>query len=362
MLSKARERGVDWAKFLPLALYSIRQIAHSATGYSPHELVFGRRVTGALDLLYAGWTEDLYSDIEVSEWVVQLKDRLSVLENCSFLNELGVVEKRTESFNRNKSDRFLVVGDLILLRTPGIQSALQAAWEGPFRVTEVISRVTYKVHWVGGEHTRIVHLNNTKTYRERKACSSAVVAEENSEMAKWDNRQTLSVEKCDNYKVEDLQRVLAKLSGYFSNAPGLCLVGECQIVVEEGSQIVKILPRSIPVHIRDLVKKELDKMLAAGIIELSDSVWSSPVVPVRKKNGSIRVCIDFREVNSITPLRRFWLPSLREILDRVSISSVLSNLDLTSGSTRSGCQKILRRRQLLITLSASSSTRACHLG
>ncbi len=70
MLSKAREIGVDWAKFLPLALYAIRQIAHSATGYSPHELVFGRRVTGPLDLLYAGWTEDLYSDMEVSEWVV----------------------------------------------------------------------------------------------------------------------------------------------------------------------------------------------------------------------------------------------------------------------------------------------------
>ncbi len=107
--------------------------------------------------------------MEVSEWVVQLKDCLSVLEeDCSFLNELGVVEKRTESFNGNKSDRFLVVGDLILLRTPGIQSALQAVWEGPFRVTEVISRVTYKVQRVGGDHARIVHLNNTKMYRGKR--------------------------------------------------------------------------------------------------------------------------------------------------------------------------------------------------
>ncbi len=87
-------------------------------------------------------------------------------------------------------------------------------------------------------------------------------------MAKWDTKQTLSVEKCDGYNEEDLQRVLAKLSDYFSNTPGLCLVGECQIVVEEGSQIVNIPPRSIPVHIRDLVKKELDKMLAAGISNL----------------------------------------------------------------------------------------------
>ncbi len=46
MLAKAREKGVDWSLFLPLALYAIRQIVHTSTGFSPHEIVFGRRVTG----------------------------------------------------------------------------------------------------------------------------------------------------------------------------------------------------------------------------------------------------------------------------------------------------------------------------
>ncbi len=55
------------------------------------------------------------------------------------------------------------------------------------------------------------------------------------------------------------------------------------------------------------------------------------MVPVRKKDDSIRLCVDYRELNRITPLRRFWLPSLQEILDRVGVSAVLSKLDLTSG-------------------------------
>ncbi len=54
MLAKAREKGVDWSLFLPLALYAIRQIVHTSTGFSPHEIVFKRRVTGPLDLLYSG--------------------------------------------------------------------------------------------------------------------------------------------------------------------------------------------------------------------------------------------------------------------------------------------------------------------
>ncbi len=122
------------------------------------------------------------------------------------------------------------------------------------------------------------------------------------------------VVKCSGYSEESLQRVLSKLECYFSVAPGLCRSGECSIIVESGSEVVNIPPRSIPVHIREAVKVELDKLLAAGIIERSNSQWSSPVVPVRKKDGAIRICIDYRALNAVTPLRRFWLPSLREIL------------------------------------------------
>ena len=55
------------------------------------------------------------------------------------------------------------------------------------------------------------------------------------------------------------------------------------------------------------------------------------MVPVRKPDGSVRICVDYRELNAITPLRRHWLPSLQEILDKAGNSCVMSKLDLTSG-------------------------------
>ncbi len=140
---------------------------------------------------------------------------------------------------------------------------------------------------VGGENTRIVHVNNTKLFTEWSACASTLVAKEDNEMAKWEDRETLSAEKCQEYNEGELCRVLAGLSQYYSVVPGVCSVDECVIDVEKSSKVVKIPPRSFPVHIREQVKAEVEKMLKAGVIERSDSEWSSPVVPIRKKDGSI---------------------------------------------------------------------------
>ncbi len=59
MLAKAVKNGVEWVTFLPLALFATRQMVISLTSYSPHELVFGRKMCGPLDLLYLGWVDDI---------------------------------------------------------------------------------------------------------------------------------------------------------------------------------------------------------------------------------------------------------------------------------------------------------------
>ncbi len=65
-------------------------------------------------------------------------------------------------------------------------------------------------------------------------------------MAKWDQKQMLSSDKCFGYSEEGLQRVLSKLECYFSVAPGLCRSGECSIIVESGSEVVNIPPPHPP--------------------------------------------------------------------------------------------------------------------
>ncbi len=85
---------------------------------------------------------DGYANTEVSKWVVSLNDRLAVLHDVAVSNASTSAMLRKVAF---KSDRTLEVGDKVLLRVPGLHGALEASWEGPYSVTEKLSRVNYKV-------------------------------------------------------------------------------------------------------------------------------------------------------------------------------------------------------------------------
>ncbi len=335
MLSKAVEQGIDWADFLPMAMFIIRQVPNRSTGYSPHELVFGRNMLGPLDLVYAGWVDEVFKEMDVCEWVMCLQDKLSLLHDMANSNELAAIESRAQVYNKNKSDRCLEVGDLVMLKVPGLHVALTAAWEGPYEVSERISRVTYKIRKKDGEHERVAHINNLKVFRQGESrnhmAGISVIAEEGVEMEEWIDRKLLGDDQCEDYNESEIGKLLESKKECFSESAGLCKVGECKIVLSEGHSVVNIPPRVIPIHIRASVEAEINKLLAAGIIVPSDEEWSSPIVPIRKKDGSIRLCVDYRELNERTPLRRFWLPSLREILDQVGPCAVLSKLDLTAG-------------------------------
>ena len=91
-------------------------------------------------------------------------------------------------------------------------------------------------------------------------------------------------------------------------------------------------PYQVPIHLRGEVNKELDKLLSSNIIEPSQATdWCAPIVPVRKPDKSIRLCIDYREINRMTPLDRHIIPTLPQILDNIGHASVLSKVDLTAG-------------------------------
>ncbi len=90
-------------------------------------------------------------------------------------------------------------------------------------------------------------------------------------------------------------------------------------------------PYSVPVGIRDKVKKELDSLLECGVIERSSSCWSSPLVPVKKTGGGVRLCVDYRRLNDVTVKEPYYIPGLEEMLDRIGSGRVLSKVDLAKG-------------------------------
>jgi hypothetical protein len=75
----------------------------------------------------------------------------------------------------------------------------------------------------------------------------------------------------------------------------------------------------------------LNDMQCRRVIEESDNPWSSPVVLVRKKNGELRFCVDYRKLNDVTKKDWFPLPRIDNTLDTLSGAKWFSTLDLKSG-------------------------------
>ena len=73
--------------------------------------------------------------------------------------------------------------------------------------------------------------------------------------------------------------------------------------------------RRIPPGMVDEIRNHLEQLLSAGIIRKSKSPYSSNVVLVRKKNGSLRMCVDYRQLNNFSVKDAYALPRIEEVFD-----------------------------------------------
>ena len=87
----------------------------------------------------------------------------------------------------------------------------------------------------------------------------------------------------------------------------------------------------IPYVQKAVVEEEIAKMLKIGVIQRSNSDWSSPIVLVKKKDNTVRFCVDYRKVNEKTVKDNYPMPFIEEKLESYGGKSFFSSLDLTSG-------------------------------
>ncbi|GFS91190.1 hypothetical protein TNCV_2215171 [Trichonephila clavipes] len=94
---------------------------------------------------------------------------------------------------------------------------------------------------------------------------------------------------------------------------------------------IKQHPRRLPFAKQEEVGTLLREMQENDIIEPSSSSWASPIVLVRKKDGSTRFCVDYRKLNDVTKKDSYPLPRIDDTLDTLSGHKWFSTLDLKSG-------------------------------
>ena len=143
-------------------------------------------------------------------------------------------------------------------------------------------------------------------------------------------------ESCSNLNDEQkdkFKNLLMKYQSSFSkssNDLGRTELAEHKIETGKAKPI-KQPPRRIPLAKMSEVNNEIKEMLEKGIIEPSESPWSSPVVLVKKKDNTLRFCIDYRKLNDVTSKDSHPIPRIDTTLDALSGSRFYSTIDLKSG-------------------------------
>jgi hypothetical protein len=133
-------------------------------------------------------------------------------------------------------------------------------------------------------------------------------------------------------KLEDIP-IVCHYSDVFSKITGLPADRDVEFSIDliPGTQpIHKATYRMAPNELREL-KEQLQELLDRGFIRPSVSPWGAPVLFVKKKDGSMRMCIDYRELNRVTIKNKYPLPRIDDLFDQFKGATVFSKIDLLSG-------------------------------
>ena len=111
-------------------------------------------------------------------------------------------------------------------------------------------------------------------------------------------------------------------------------IGHCSLVKHEifcpDVSPIHLPTRRVPMGMEDKVDALVDDLLQQNIIRPSMSPWNAPIVVIKKKSGDIRLCIDYRMLNSVTKKTSFPIPETQQLLDSLAGSSFFSGIDLSS--------------------------------
>ena len=184
---------------------------------------------------------------------------------------------------------------------------------------------------------RIFHVNMLKKWQVQESTGYLMKEvgeeEDEEEILTWDGgedgkpkmwEQLTPIQKQElNVLLKKYERVLQKLPGQTKLTEHTINTGDIQPV--------RLPPYRIPQAYRVKVEEEIKEMLAHNIITPSSSGWAAPMVIVKKKDGSLQICVDYRRLNSRTKVDAYPMPRISDLIDQLGTAKYITTLDLTKG-------------------------------
>jgi len=339
------EQPTSWHRFLPAVLFAIRSTP-AKTGFTPFEMVMGRSVRGPMQILFDYYVneEDDMEEKPVYKYVMELKGRLEETCEIARVNLEKAQEEQRLQYDKRAKPRSLREGDKVLLLLPVNKSKLLLQWKGPYKVLQKTSSVTYRIKI--GSKEKVFHINMLKKYYDRKddnsgedvAMYSVIVQDEDDshEIPTCTLKQSEKYtdvkisETLDDSQKREVMELLELYQDILTDLPGSTEVVEHEIVTTTETPI-RDKGYPIPYAMRGVLQDEVKKMEKMGVIKRSTTGYGAPPVLVKKPDGSVRFCINYKKLNSVTVSDNEPMPDQYEIYVHLQGKKYKTIADLSKG-------------------------------
>ena len=335
---------VNWDKHIPYLLFAYREVPNCTTGISPFKLMYGREARGPLAVLKSSWSGEIPVPLNLSNSAVDYLQELKInLEKAADLASLTAAAKQeayAHYFNRRKEMKEFKNGDSVYLLIPDSNNKLYARWTGPGEIIDRVNPHSYKVK-LPDNSIRHVHANKIRKFHAR-VHTVGVIFEDDVEFGEIHptpvempplNKENIEVDinHLEKSKQIELFELLYKHSKLFSGKIQVAKVGEHKIRLLPGTERKKPYIYKIPESLKPEVDKQIEELENLGLIEPSEADIAYPVVCVAKRDGSMRLCIDFRHLNSVTKPFDYPMENISELINRIGSANIITCLDVLKG-------------------------------
>nr|KAG5696908.1 hypothetical protein BaRGS_015872 [Batillaria attramentaria] len=242
-----------------------------------------------LKILKEAWTQDSDEEVKTTvQYVLDLRERLEAMSERARKNLGRSAERCATAFSRKAKPCHFPVGSRVLLLLPTRRNKLEMAWQGPYEVVERAGEADYRIRV--GDRIKLFHANLLKAYQERD-------------------------------RVQDLPPPAPRVRAHVAlvvdesleeDAPGRS--DELPVPVlapEEGPTDLSLNPELPP--------------------EQRERILRAPIVFVKKKDGKVRFCIDYRQLNRVTVFDAEPLPDIEYLFSRPHDAKFFTKIDLAKG-------------------------------